>query len=423
MIRIAAALAVAVTLLAADVADPPAEEFSPAEVRRILQHSPLADVKPSSSAVADDPRAASLGHALFFDARLSSNGEISCATCHDPARGFTDGKPVGEALGVVDRNTPTIWNAAHQRWLFWDGRADSLWSQALQPIENPLEMGSSRLAVAHLVAGDQPLRDAYQAIFGALPELADRARFPPQGRPAPARPEDPLHQAWSAMAPADQQAVDRIFVNVGKALEAYQRRLVSRNSSFDRFVEGLRRNDVQAMQVLSPEARRGLKLFIGRGECRLCHSGANFSDGEFHDIRVPPRNGGMPLDAGRYEGIRALLASPFNAAGPHSDDRDGLAAQRLRFLAQGPHLWGAFKTPSLRNVALTAPYMHQGQFESLERVVEYYSTLEGAVRADHHDETVLVPRQFTPAEKADLIAFLHALTDVDSIDPALLRPP
>jgi cytochrome c peroxidase len=224
------------------------------------------------------------------------------------------------------------------------------------------------------------------------------------------------------MTAEDQRAANAVFVNVGKAIAAYEHRLLSNHSPFDEFVEGLRGGDSDRIAALSPEAQRGLKLFIGTGECRLCHSGPNFTDGEFHDIRVPPREGGQPRDAGRFGGLRNLLEDPFNAAGEYSDDREGSAARRLRFTVNGPENWGRFKTPSLRNVALTAPYMHQGQFESLEEVVEYYSTLEGAVVADHHDEAILVPRDFTEQEKRDLVAFLRSLTD-DDLDPSLLEAP
>jgi cytochrome c peroxidase len=396
--------------------------FTELEQRRILQHSPLPSLPPSTSRYADDDRAARLGQFLFFDPRLSANGEVSCATCHDPANGFADGKPVAEGMGSGTRHTPALWNVAYNRWHFWDGRADSLWAQALNPIERDIEMGSSRLELAHLVFEDPTLRRAYESIYGALPPLDDRGRFPPKGRPVPERPSDPMHQAWSTMRDDDRAAVDLLFVNAGKAIAAYERRLVSRRAPFDVFVEGLREGDGTRMSAISPSAQRGLKLFVGVGECRLCHRGPNFTDGEFHDIRVAPRDGGLPTDPARFDGVRLLQQDPFNALGPYNDDPEGRAAQRLKFLANGPHNWGAFKTPSLRNVARTAPYMHQGQFETLAQVLEFYSTLKGALPADHHDETILVPRNFSPEQQADIIAFLESLTD-EAIDEALLRAP
>lgn len=398
-----------------------AVDFTDVERARILRHSPLGPPPPSTNEHADDDRAAHLGRFLFFEPRLSANGAISCATCHDPQQSFTDGATLPEGLQVGVRNTPALWNVAWNRWYFWDGRADSGWAQALGPLENPLEMGSNRLALAHLVAGDADLRAAYESIFGALPDLDDRARFPAAGRPAPANPDD-LHRAWIAMDDADRAAVDRVYTNLGKALDAYERRLVSRRAPFDVFVEGLRENDAAKRRALSPAAQRGLRLFIGKGECRVCHAGPNFTDAEFHDVRVPPLDGGQPTDPGRYRGIGLLRASPFNAAGAFAAPADGRAAGRLEFLADAPHLWGAFKTPSLRNVALTAPYMHQGQFDSLARVIDYYSTLRGALPPDHHDETILVPRHFSGRQRLDLLEFLKSLTDTD-IDPALLKAP
>jgi cytochrome c peroxidase len=391
-----------------------------AELRSVLRMSPLPQPPEEAGIPADDPRAVRLGQFLFFDARLSADGTIACATCHDPARGFTDGKPVAEGLGAGTRNTPSVWNAAYNRWFFWDGRADSLWAQALHPIEGPAEMGSSRVAVARLIHGDVALRRAYESIFGAMPALDDESRFPRAGRPVPEDPAHALHVAWTATRKEDRAAVDRVFANAGRAIAAYERQIVSRRAPFDVFVEGLREGDAAKRAAISASAQRGLQVFIGAGECRLCHSGPAFTDGEFHDVRVPPRGGGTPVDAGRYAGIPLLLADAFNARSPLVED--AAAAERIEFLANGPHNWGAFKTPSLRNVALTAPYMHQGQFATLEEVIEYYSTLRGAITLDHHDETILVPRNFTPRQAADLRAFLESLTDA-AIDPALLAPP
>ena len=366
--------------------------FDAGQIKRILTHSPLGPppADPTNS-VADDPRAARLGQALFFDTRLSSNGEISCATCHDPLTGFMDGAQVAAGIGLADRNSPTVWNAAYQRWLFWDGRADSLWAQALQPIENPVEMGGERGAVVAVLREDAELRGAYEAIFGALPEGNGTLE------------------------------IDRTFSNVGKALAAYERRIVSRRAPFDVFVEGLREDDPVKLEALSEPARRGLALFVGRGRCRMCHGGPNLSDGEFHGTGIAPLGGGDLTDPARYAGIEKLLADPFNALGVFSDDREGEAARALETLARGPESWGEYRTPSLRNVALTAPYMHEGQMDTLEDVVRFYSTLEGSAPPGHHQERVLTPLNLTDEERADLVQFLRSLTDED-IDPALLVP-
>ncbi|MBW7906881.1 MAG: hypothetical protein H3C42_15105 [Phycisphaerae bacterium] len=399
-------------------------EFTARERQLIARHSPLPPPPPDpTNAFADDPRAAVLGQMLFFDTRLSGDGRHACATCHQPAKGLADGLPLGEGLSRGVRHTQGLWNVAYNRWFFWDGRADTLWAQALEPIERPDEMGGSRVQAARLIAEAPALRSAYERVFGPLPDAVAAASLPRAGRPVAGDAAHEHDRAWRGLSAAQRAGVDRVFANVGKAIAAYERRLVSRRSAFDVFAEGLATGDVEKQAALSPAAQRGLRLFLGRGNCRLCHSGPNFSDGEFHNVRVPPLGGGAPKDAGRYDGLRALLANPFNARGEFSDQRDGPAAGRLALLERRPSDWGLFKTPTLRNVALTAPYMHQGQFDTLQRVIEHYSTFNDALPAGHHEvDRTLEPLRLTPGEAADLLAFLESLTDV-AIDPALLRPP
>lgn len=388
-----AALLVALALLGLAQAQDGASELSESELRRALTHSPLGPPPPDpTNAHADDPRAARLGQRLFFDPRVSRNGELSCASCHDPAQSFSDGREVGEGLGPLERNTPALWNVAYQRWYFWDGRADTLWAQALQPTENELELGASRASVAQLIAGDEVLASEYEAVFGPLPD-------------------EPVGEA-----------LERVFANYGKALAAYERQLVSRRSAFDVYVEGLREDDEAKRAALSPSEVRGLKIFLGKGRCRMCHAGPNFSDGEFHGTGVAPLGGGDLFDPARYDGVRAVLADPFNALGRHSDARGGAAAEKLETLASGPETWGEFKTPTLRNVARTAPYMHQGQFATIAEVVLFYSTLKGSAPPGHHQEQVLKPLELSAREQSDLVAFLESLTD-ESLDPSLLAPP
>ena len=368
-------------------------DLTPEEVRKVLAHSPLPPPPADeTNAVADDPSAARLGQFLFFETRLSGSGRFSCASCHDPARSFTDGRRVFEAAGQGTRHTPALWNVAYDRWLFWDGRTDSLWSQALKPIEHPLEMAGSRRLVVGLLRSDAGLRAAYEPIFGPL------------------------------AGPEDADGVNRAFANVGKAIEAYQRRLVSRHSPFDVFAEGLREKDAARLAALSEGAQRGLRLFMGRGNCRVCHAGPNFTDGEFHDIGLDAVAEQGPSDPGRYAGIEALLRDPFAASGAYSDDRNGPRAQSSRFLVAKYHNLGQMKTPSLRNVALTAPYMHRGQFATLRDVLHHYSTIDPPPLSGAAQENLLKPLRLTDQETADLIAFLECLTDT-AIDPALLARP
>jgi cytochrome c peroxidase len=432
----ASLLAVALVGLAAcgatNAREPAAEEhaesvsqswFSEAELARILRHSPLPPLPPDpTNRWADDARAARLGQALFFDARLSANGQISCSSCHQVERDLTDGKALFEGLGVGERRTPHLWNLAWSRWLFWDGRADSLWAQAVQPLENELEMGGDRVALARVVASDPDLAAAYVELFGELPELDASDRFPAHARPVAGRQGHPHDAAWRAMEDADRRAIDRVLVHLTKCIAAFERRLVSNDSAFDRFVEGLRDGDPMKLAVFSESERRGLQLFVGKARCRMCHVGPNFTDNEFHNLSLPTAEGGLPRDAGRYEGSRLLRADPFNAAGAFSDAPEGAAAERLGAMVEGSQTWGEFKTPSLRNVARRGPLMHRGQFADLSEVIEFYSTLEGQSRLHGHRESVLIALELGEQEQADLQAFLATLSGAP-LPAGLLRSP
>jgi cytochrome c peroxidase len=423
----ALAAAVGVTAILG-AAPPPAPDdrvaFTADEILRIYRRSPLGDLPlDPTNRVADSAPAAALGQFLFFDTNLSANSEVACATCHQPARGFSDGRAVATGLAPGKRNTPTLLNAALNHWFFWDGRADSLWSQALQPLEGPREEGGDRLHIAHRIAADGALSAAYQRVFGKLPPLADTARFPLHARPDP-DPRSALAEAWQAMAPADCTEINRVFSNLGKAIEAYERGLVSGLSPFDTYVEGLRTGDSSKTAALSPAAARGLKLFVGAANCGACHTGPALSDGEFHNLGLPLLPGAEP-DPGRAEGTTLLRADIFNAAGTFSDQPTVTAKQRLGFLPPPQSQLGAFKTPTLRNVALTAPYMHDGRFGTLPEVLEFYAqgkaASHGRLLGTRDANLTLVPA-LTPDQRADLLAFLMALTGA-SPPPALTEPP
>lgn len=272
----------------------------------------------------------------------------------------------------------SVLNAAHNRWFTWDGRADTLWSQALQPFETSHEHGITRERVVEIVRHDEVLRGLYERAFGALP--------------------------------ADGAHTDATFARIGKAIAAYERLLVTGESPYDRWWLRYTAGDPGADEELTPGARRGLALFFDRANCWECHHGANFTDGEFHVIGVPPPSGGMPGDPGRYAVVESVRSNPFNAAGPFSDDPTGKQARISGALVRFPELWGQVKTPSLRTAALTGPYMHQGQLPTLDAVVRFYSTLEGAVMLDHHRELVLRRLDLSPEEQADLVEFLRAIS-------------
>lgn len=288
---------------------------------------------------ADDPRAAELGRAIFFDTGFSTVPDVSCARCHLPDDEFAESRATSEVIPGMPggRNSPSLLLAAwNEGFWFWDGRADSLWSQPLFAFENDIEMATTRLGIAHRIHEVTAYREAYEGIFGALPDLADAARFPPSGRPGDA--------SWDAMAEADRDAVNRVAANVGKALEAYMRHLATGPSRMDRFLDGDR-------TALSDLERRGFARFI-EGGCTACHDGPLLTDDGFHVATMED------VDRGRAAGIEALLASPFNSAGPYFDVGAGDALGLP--LGPTPDDEHTFRTPSLRNVTLTAPYTHDG---------------------------------------------------------------
>src|SRR5262245_56722783 len=178
--------------------------------------------------VADDPRAADLGRRLFFDTRLSSNGLVACSTCHQADRGFQDGSALADGVGTTARRTMPIAGMARSPFLFWDGRKDSLWAQALGPLESPVEHGGTRAKYAHAIADHY--RGEYETVFGALPDLS--------GVPASAAPagNETATAAWAALSETQRDAVTRVFVNIGKAIAAYERRVELGISRFDRYV-------------------------------------------------------------------------------------------------------------------------------------------------------------------------------------------
>jgi cytochrome c peroxidase len=402
------ALASSCALVGGASAAEPAVELSERELAIVLTLSPLAPPPAdTTNRAAENPAGVALGKRLFFDVRLSGNGKVACSTCHVEAHGWADGKTVAVGAGSGTRNTPSLWNAAHNRWFFWDGRADSLWAQAVKPIEDGAEMDGDRLHVLQLVANDADLRRDYEGLFGALPPID--ATFPLRGGPFA---NDGERQAnWWGMSNVDRDAASTVLANVGKAIAAYVATIRTAPAPFDRFVADMRAGRTES-RAISAAAQRGLKTFIGKGNCVLCHSGPAFTNFEFHDTRVPPPSADAPLDPGRLGGVARLLADEFGAAGPHSDDPSGARAELSYFVSDMAGLLGHFKTPGLRNVALTAPYMHAGQLPSLTAVVEHYSSLEGASPpADPaHVEALIAPIGLDATEIADVVAFLESLT-------------
>jgi len=272
-----------------------------------------------------------LGKALYFDKRLSKDGTISCATCHDPQKGYTDQQQFSDGIHGQKggRNSPTVLNSAFSYFQFWDGRAGTLEEQAVGPMANPVEMGHTLEEATAAVAAVEGYKPLFKAAFGD-----------------------------------EQVTIDRI----AKAIATFERSVVSGNSAWDRHVYN------KDETALSESAKRGLKLFEGEALCTRCHVGFTLSDSLFHNLGVG-MNKEKP-DLGRYEVTK--------------EEKDK----------------GAFKTPTLRDLLRTAPYMHDGSVKTLEEVVELYD--RGGEKNQWLDPK-MQPLNLTAEQKADLVAFMSSL--------------
>jgi cytochrome c peroxidase len=352
-----------------------------------------------SNRFADNLAAAALGERLFFDASFSRDGDVACATCHLPDKQMQDGLPLGKGAGTTDRRTMPLIGVAWSPWFFWDGRKDSMWSQALGPLESQVEHAGTRTFYAHQIAANY--RDEYESIFGALPDLAS---LPPSAGPFG---NDAESDAWAALDPAMRGAVDTVFANIGKALAAFQRRIEVPPTRFDAFAAALAQDRrPEENERLSPDEIAGFRLFIGKGQCINCHNGPRLTDDHFHNTGVPQAPS-LPQDRGRAAAIEAVEKDPFNCLGEFSDARPDQCGE-LKFMSRDTReMERAFKPPSLRGVAGRPPYMHSGQIATLEAVIEHYSQAPAAPSG--HSE--LKPLGLTDKEKAELIAFLKTLGD------------
>jgi len=370
----------------------------------------LAALRLTSTAVVDpsnrwssDPAAAALGERLFFDPALSGNGAVSCATCHDPAKHFTDGQPLGTGVGTTARHTPTIVGSQSGPWFFWDGRADSLWSQALGPMEAPTEMGGDRVAIVRYVS--QAYGDAWTSVVGDAGDLSGLV-LPTHARPGATGAAAPAARTWEALTPEVQHRVNTAFASVGKVIAAYEATLVPLDAPFDHYVDAVVAGDMTGGGALTAQQVRGLDLFVGTAACTLCHSGPLFTDRAFHNNGVPETRPGY--DPGRREGGPLVLGSPFNCAGPFSDTD---VCPELTYLDPSfPDFQAAFKTPTLRYVSETAPYQHNGSMATLREVLDFYSELASEPPVGHRELT-LRPLHLSNDDKAAIIAFLGSLTE------------
>jgi len=418
-----------------------------AEARALLaalRYDPGPPPADPSNRFADDPGARALGQAFFFETALSGRlletdndgsagtlgrageaGRVSCAGCHLPSGGFVDTRSPHQQISLAAqwgrRRAPTLLDAAFFPLYNWDGRRDSLWSQALGVIENASEFNSARLFVAEQIF--KLYRSRYEAVFGAMPQLDDPSRFPQLGPLEAGCNAGPVETAacrgkpgdkadYDGMAADAQLDVTRVVVNTTKAMAAYVRQLRCGPSRFDQWLEG-------DTGVLSPSEQRGAALFVGAGKCVSCHSGPQLTDGKFHNVGLRPATVAVAFtdtgDRGAAEALPLLLTDPLNTRGAFSDgDRGVLPA------AVGPALEGAFQTPTLRCIGSQPSFMHTAQGGTLDAVVGFFN--RGGDPAGFPGTNEITPLGLSDGERADLVAFIRALQGAGP-DAALLTPP
>lgn len=285
-----------------------------------------------------------LGRRLFFDKRLSKNETVSCASCHDPAKGWSNGTAVAEGIEkqTGNRNSPTLINVVYSRSHFWDGRAKTLEEQALGPIQNPIEMGMDLKELEERLGKIESYKQEFKSVF-------------------------------------DTEVTSD---SIAKAIATFERTILSGDAPYDKFKAG----DESA---LTESAARGRKLFFGKANCSACHSGSNFTDNGFHNIGI---------------GMEEVETEQAPADEKESKDKKSPEKDLGRFvLSKLGGDKGAFKTPTLREIARTAPYMHDGRFQTLEEVIEYYD--KGGIANPQLDEE-LFPLKLNDQQKNDLITFL-----------------
>ena len=355
--------------------------------------------KDPSNRVSDDSVAAALGKDLFFDKRLSGNGQVSCGSCHMPDREFQDGTPLARGMGTTARRTMPVAGSARSAWLFWDGRADSQWAQALGPLESAVEHGGDRTQYAHVVAANYRAR--YERVFGQLPALTD---LPDKAGPVA---DAGRRAAWERVPSVRQEEISRVYANIGKAIAAFERRVDHAPTRFDRYVAvELAKGAHTTASAFSKDEEEGLRLFIGKANCATCHNGARLSDESFHNTGLAASASVVEVDSGRATGVRQAVAGEFNCLSKYSDARPEQCSELKFAVTTGKELVRAYKTPTLRGVADRAPYMHAGQLATLADVIVHYDRAPAAPAG--HSE--LQPLKLNGRERAQLEAFLRTLS-------------
>ena len=342
-----------------------ASQISAAYADRLLGLPPV----PVPADNVQTPEKIALGQRLYFDTRFSSDGTVACGTCHVPAAGYADGRPVGRGVKGQEgaRNTPSVLNAAYYTTMFWDGRAPTLEEQAKGPLTNPIEHGlKNHGELLAVVRQDEAYIKDFRSVFGIG---------------------------------ARGITID----HVTKAIASFERTIVAGDSPFDRYQY---KGDKSA---LSPAAVRGFEVFRTKGRCTVCHvidkNHALFTDNQFHNIGV----GLDDIKDNMFELVNVFIESKVKGI---SVDTTVLTGRNISHLGRfavtlNPADLGNFKTPTLRNIELTAPYMHDGSFKTLEEVVEFYGKGGARHSLQHQDIRSL---RLTANEQRDLVEFMKALT-------------
>lgn len=321
--------------------------------------------------------AESLGQRLFHEPALSGDGKITCANCHQATKGFTDGVATAKGTSTHVRNTQGLLDISLQRWFGWDGGADSLWAASLRPMLSEVEMNGDLDTIAERLRKERYIADAM-----AL---------------------SPTPIEWNTL---DNKA---FVVLLSKAIAAYTRTLVSGKTPFDQYRLALLDNDVERQKQYPQSAIRGLKIFLGEANCHVCHFGPNFSNGEFHDTGRPFFTGVGQVDPGRYTGIQRVRQDVFNLLGAYNgtDDKDEI--RKTLTVTLGQANFGQWRTPTLRNLTLTAPYTHDGSLSTLREVVDSYADINPE-RLHAQGESLLKPLNLDNDAREDLVRFLETLT-------------
>ncbi|MFK8081371.1 MAG: cytochrome-c peroxidase [Granulosicoccus sp.] len=362
------------------------------------------------SRLSNNKQLVSLGKSLFSDKRLSSNGQVSCIDCHKAEQYFTsdqllrkiDSHEVSDQQGrLAERDVMTIVGASGNPWLNWDGRKSELWSHALLPLEIEAELGNNRTRIAHTVS------HAYRKEFNRL--LGEQAFKKQHNWPDDAGPfGNEIEKAnWKSMQEDTRQQINAVFVNVGKALAAYQTQIQPAPGNFDRYAESqvleLPQNNT-LKSLLSQSAQRGLRVFIGdKGRCINCHNTEHFTNHGFE--RVVSAG---PIDFGRRLGAQVYLFDEFNCRSIHSDLSESQCDAKIKDATKHTthNRHGAFRVPGLRGLEKTAPYMHDGRFPDLASVITHYNSVGNRFGQNN---LLPDPGSLSAQDQIDLVEFLLSL--------------